>query len=211
MAEPSIIFAPEDVDLKLRRMQLDREGLIAAVRYADGERALCTANDPKGFDLITMNARLARAIRDRFVGDGWEPDEKDNQPGIRNPALKLRVIPCNFDENAGNVLADPSNLRDKGWASNSKTLCNKTAWLPGFEPSPEREQLEYETYVLGTYSNEGELRAELSKPLNFTSGRYTQFLPRIILLDGSEGERAFGARPEREGPTEVIDIAVKRK
>ncbi|OYX68761.1 MAG: hypothetical protein B7Y81_16095 [Caulobacter sp. 32-67-35] len=191
-------------------MELDREGLIEAIMYADGERALCTANDPKGFELITMNARLARALRDRFVGDRWEVDESDNQPGIRNPHLKVRVIPCNFDENAGNRLADPSNLRDKGSASRSKTQCNKTAWLPGFEPSPETEKTEYETYVLGTYAAGGELRAELSKPQNFAAGKYTRFLPRIILLDGSEHE-PMGAKAPREAPTEVIDIAVKRK
>jgi len=210
VTEAAILIAPEDVDPALRRLGLERDTLIEAIRYADGERALCTANDPKGFDLITMNARLARALRDAFVGDDWEVDETDNQPGIRNPALKVRVIPCNFDENAGNRLADPTNLRDKGAASRSKTQCNKTAWLPGFEPSPETEKAEYETYVLGTYTASGELRAELSKPLNFSSGKYTRFLPRIILLDGTEGE-PIGSRVPREGPTDVIDIAVTRK
>ena len=210
MTEPAILIAPEDVDPVLRLMELDREGLIEATRDADGERALCTANDPKGFDLIVMNARLARALRDRFVGERWEADETDNQPGIRNPYLKLRVIPCNFDENAGNRLADPSNLRDKGWASCSKTQCNRTAWFPGFEPSPETERAEYETYVLGTHAADGELHAELSKPLNFASGKYTRFLPRIILLDGTE-DKSIISRAPRGGPTDVIDIAVKRR
>lgn len=210
MTDTAILKAPEDVDPALRDMELDRQSLIEAIRSADGERALCTANDPKGFDLILMNARLARALRDKFVGERWEIDETDNQPGIRNPHLKLRVIPCNFDENAGNHLADPTNLRDKGWASRSKTQCNRTAWLPGFEPSPETQKTEYETYVLGTYAVDGELRAELSKPLNFTSGKYTRFLPRIILLDGTEGQ-PIGSRTPHGGPTDIIDIAVTRR
>lgn len=210
MAEPQIVYTADDVTITLRRMGLDRQLLIDAVRYADAERALCTRNDPKGFDLITMNARLARALRDLFVGDQWELDETDNQPGIRNASLKIRVIPCNFDQYAGDRLADPSNLREKGSASSSKAHCNKTAWIPGLEPTDTQED-EIQTYVLGTYVGEdGIVRAELSKPLNFASGKYTRFQPRIILLDGTDDAES-GRAQDREGPTDIIDIAVKRK
>ena len=210
MAEPQIIFA-EDVNPALEKMALTVGGLVDAVRYADAERALCTAHDPRGFDLITMNARLARALRDQFVGEEWELDETDNQPGIRNPRLKLRVIPCNFDQNAGNRLTDPTNLREKGAASSSKAQCNKTAWLPGLEPVAQDEPEEYDTFVLGTYvDDDGVVRAELSRPLNFSSGKYTQFQPRIILLTGDE-DHVGGGRQPREEPTEIIDIAVTRK
>lgn len=196
----------------LESLGLDAEGLIAAVRYADAERALCTRHDPKGFGLILMNARLARGLRDVFVGEHWKVDETDNQPGIKNPALKVRVIPCNFDKNAGNRLATPTNLRDKGGASHSKTQCNKTEWLPGLEPVDSAPDDEYETYVLGTYAADAEpVRAELSRPLNFASGRFTEFLPRIILMDGSEDESGIRATTPRDGPTEIIDIAIKRK
>lgn len=210
MTETQIIAA-DDVSSALEQMALTVDGLVDAVRYADAERALCTAHDPKGFDLITMNARLARALRDHFVGEEWELDETDNQPGIRNPRLKLRVIPCNFDQNAGNRLADPTNLREKGTASSSKVQCNKTAWLPGLEPVAQDELEEYATFVLGTYvDDDGVVRAELSRPLNFSSGKYTQFQPRIILLTGDE-DHVGGDRQPREQPTEIIDIAVTRK
>jgi hypothetical protein len=210
MAEPALLIGSENVIPTLRRMELDYQHLVEAVRWADGERSLCNANDPKGFDLVMMNARLARALRDQFAGERWRADEMDNQPGIINPHLKLRVIPCNFDEYAGNPLADPTNLRGKGAASNSKTQCNQTAWMPGFEPTDEQEN-EYQTYVLGThFGQDRSLRAELSKPLNFASGKYNSFRPRIILLDGTEDE-VVRADSSDEGPTDIIDIAIKRK
>lgn len=208
MASPALIIGAENVVLALRRLELDYDRLVEAIDWADGERALCTAHDHKGFDLIMMNARLGRALRDQFAGDRWQVDEKDNQPGIINPHLKLRVIPCNFDENAGNPLADPSNLREKGGASNSKTMCNRTAWFPGFEPK-EEEESEFQTYVLGTHVDESSVRAELSKPLNFSSGRYTRFAPRIILLDGTRERIVYD--PQDWKPTDDIDISVRRK
>jgi hypothetical protein len=198
----------------LTGIELEFEGLIEAVRYADRERAFCTANDPKGFELITMNAKVARGLRETFCGERWVIDETDNQPGIRNPFLKIRVIPCNFDQNAGNRLADPTNRAEKGSASNKKVRCNATPWLPGLIDPTECEDDEngYSTFVLGSYADfDLGLRAELSRPKAFSSGRYTRFETRIILLNGSEDQSPAETRTDRAAPTEIIDIAVKRK
>lgn len=194
----------------LDELELSFDRLVEAVRYAEGERALCTQHDRKGFDLILMNDKAARGLRDMFCGDRWEPDETDNQAGIRNPHIKVRVIHCNFDKNAGNPDAQPTNLVEKGRASRAKVTCNRTPWIPGL-PIPESSKGEYTTYVLGTFSDENGVRAELSRPKSFVSGRYSKFEPRIILLDGSEGATISGAKPADNGPTEIIDIAIKRK
>jgi len=198
----------------LSGIELEFDKLIEAVRYADRERAFCTANDPNGFDLITMNAKVARGLREMFCGERWESDETDNQPGIKNPFLKIRVIPCNFDLNAGNWLVDPTNRAEKGWASNKKVRCNATAWIPGLpDPTECEDGSEYSTFVLGSYSDDASgLRAELSRPKAFSLGRYTRFETRIILLNGSEDNSPSGdSKMDRGGPTEIIDIAVKRK
>ena len=194
-------------------LELDFDKLIDAVRYADSDRALCTANDPRGFDLITMNARTARALRETFCGERWKLDETDNQAGIRNPHNKVRVIHCNFDLNCSHPTNNPTNVTEKGAASRLKVAANQPV-LPGFEIPDEQQGAEYTTWVLGTHyeKHEGVVLAELSRPLNFSSGRYTKFADRIIILDGSEGADAgAGIRPDREGPTEVIDIPIARK
>jgi hypothetical protein len=198
----------------LVEMELEFEGLVESARYGDRERALCTANDPKGFELILMNAKVARGLRETFCGDRWEADETDNQPGIRNPFLKIRVIPCNFDENAGNQFVTPTNRAEKGSASKKKVRCNATPWIPGLiDPTEPEDESEYTTFVLGTYfdSHIG-LRAELSRPKAFSSGQYKRFETRVMLLDGSEDNSSpVGAKTDRGGPTEIIDIAVNRK
>jgi len=206
-----VVAKRADILSLLTALELDLDKLIEVVRYADGERALCSSNDPKGFDLITMNARAVRGLRNTFCGERWKVDDTDNQAGIRNPHLKVRVIHCNFDINAGDVLAKPTNLVEKRTASRAKVRCNRTLWLPGL-PIPE-EVSEFTTYVLGTYFDKEQdcLKAELSRPITFGSGQYVEFEPRIILLDGSESSPTAGTRPDREGPTEIVDIAIRRK
>jgi hypothetical protein len=205
---------PEAVPI-LRNMELEREALIEVVRTADRERSFCTGNDIRGFDLITVHAKAARALRDIFCGERWIKDEIDNQAGIRNPSLGLRVIPCNFDENAGNHIVEPTNKVIKGEASRTKTRCNATGWLPGLPDIPPQEGEEVVTWVLGIFSQQNEpLRAELSLPVSFIGGRYIRFNPRIVLLTGSEDETDQAGkrpRPDREGPVEIVDIAVKRR
>ena len=206
-----ILVKPLDVTTELEAIELQYDKLVAVVRYADSERALCTANDPKGFGYIVMNGRAARGLREQFVGDRWEADDKDNQPGIRNPHIKVRVIPCNFDHNTANLIRDPSNRTEKGHASRAKTQCNGTAWFPGMEPAVEEAEDGYTTYVLGMYSDEDGLKAELSRPSNFASGHYTHFLSRIILMNGEDSGDRTPHSGRGEGPTDIVDITVKRK
>src|SRR4051794_26744465 len=98
MMSDRAIILPTDPELValLRGMELDRERLIEVARYADRERALCTSYDVRGFDLITVNDKAARGLREEFCGKNWLKDETDNQAGICNPRLGLRVIACNF-------------------------------------------------------------------------------------------------------------------
>lgn len=208
---PIIKELPEVLSF-LQEIELDLDRLIEVVRYADAERALCTKNDRKGWPLIVTSNKAARALREQFCGDRWVSDEADNQAGIFNPHIKVRVITCNFDKNAGNPEKDPANRKEKGSASEAKTRENETAWFPGFEPPTSATDDDVATYVLGIYSEDSEpLRAELSRPKAFEAGDFIKFMPRIILLDGSEDPMdrvKFGT--DRDGPTEIIDIEIKR-
>jgi hypothetical protein len=212
---PRIILAtdPEAVPL-IRAMELAHEPLVEVVRIADHERTFCTSNDIAGFDLITVHAKAARALRDILCNDRWIKDEKDNQPGILNSHLKIRVIPCNFDQNAGSFTREPTNRHGKGEASRSKTRCNGTGWIPGLPDIPAQEGMDIVTWLLGIYSEHNQpLKAELSLPVGFDGAYYTRLSQRIILLTGEEGPELIGIRrgPDSEGPVEVEDIAIKRR
>jgi hypothetical protein len=213
-SDRAVFFEDHEVVPILQQMELDRDLLIDVVRYADSQRALCTSNDVRGFDLITVYDKAARGLREMFGGERWERDEAGNQAGIRNPHLKIRVIPCNFDEHAGDPDVLPTNRVPKGEASRSKTTLNRTGWIPGLPiPEPSLSPDDYTTWVLGIYA-EGDMPvgAELSRPLNFFNGQYSMFLPRIILMWGPGGPGAgVRKRPDDTGPIEEVDIAINRR
>jgi len=217
MRYPQILHHAHEVIPELEAMELDREMLVEAVRAANSEKALCTKNDIRGFDLITMQAKLVRYLRDAFCGDNWERDGADNQGGIRNERLKIRIIACNFDHNTASLTKDPTNLVPKGSATRTKARCNATAWLPNL-PLPTLPGREYQTWVLGANSDETceTLKAELSLPCEFEGHQYKTFEKRIILMSGIDSGAPIPSKKSRDpdgssDPTEVIDISVFRR
>ena len=131
LMEPKLIIDPLDVDAHLAAMGLDRHGLIMAVRYAEAERALCTDNDPIGFANLMAYGRAARKLREYYPprDQRWSSDNSFNQAAIRNEHTRVRIVPCNFDEAAGDRRATPTNRSPKGEVSRHKSACNRTAWM----------------------------------------------------------------------------------
>jgi hypothetical protein len=209
-----IIKEPLDVDAELHSMGLTRDGLVVAVRYAESERTLCTGNDPIGFPSYVVYARAARKLREIFVPRGWEKDDTYNQAAIKNIKAMIRVVPCNFDEGAGNEDATPANKSPKGETSRKKSLCNRTRWLPFPEPfdSAQLDDDGFKTWLLGIHiDDQSPTTAELSLPIEFDGKYFTRFGPRIILLDGTEPEPTPARKGESDDAFEVIDIAISRK
>lgn len=191
---------------------LDLEGLIEVVRYADSERSLCTSNDVHGFASMTVYDKAARGLRETFCGKGWEKDETNNQAGICHPDKKIRIVPCNFDQNTSNPLVQPTNRSPKGEVSKAKARCNATGWLPGLPDVPAQPEAEYKTWILGIFAVDGEpLKAELAFPVEFDGKFFTRFLIRAVLLRGDEDASPGRRSGEAPSPTEIVDIPIARK
>jgi hypothetical protein len=197
----------------LAAMDLNRDGLIEVVRFADSERALCTNNDAPGFAAMTVYDKAARRLREIFCGEHWVKDDTDGQAGIRHVSKNLRVIPCNFDENTASPLVQPKNNSPKGEVSGAKTRCNATGWLPGLPDVQTRKDGEIKTVLLGIRAVEGEpLKAELCVPVAFNGKYFTRVVERVSLLRGDEDDGSGGGRRrDDEGPTNIVDIAIFRK
>lgn len=214
MLQQLVVTDPIEIASEIKSLKLDVEKLSDVAKYAHSEGSLCTANDQKGYRLMTINSKVARGLREQFCGEDWVHDESGNQPGILNEAMGIRIIPCNFDENAGNPLLTPTNRSEKGSASSNKVRCNGTGWLPGlnFSVIEDAEEKDIVTLVFGIYSEGDEpIGAELSYPVGFTGTKYTQFSKRIIILNATSDGQAPTNKSDMGEPTEVVDIDVKRK
>lgn len=210
--EPAIFSEAIEIENVLIGMGLTQDELIRAVRFAESERALVTDNDPIGFANMTAYAKSGRKLREIYLPRGWVKDDTNNQCAIKNPQTKVRIVPCNFDEAAGDRLQTPANKSPKGEISRKKSMCNRTAWLPGIVDSKAPVDDEgYKTWVLGIFIEDGHpTRAELSLPVDFDGNYFTQFGTRVILLDGTD-EAFSEEQPAEEDAFEIIDIQIKKK
>ena len=214
--EYKVVHEAIEVDNDLHALDLDREKLLEAAEFGASERAFCTDNDPLGFASVVFYAKTARRLREVYCTGRkteWVKDNKFNQAAIRHPSKKIRVVPCNFDQYAGNKDRDPTNKSPKGEVTRRKTACNMTGWLPGLPNIHMINQDENETWILGGYVTEqGILQAELSLPVGFEDNYFTAFAKRIILTNGRDGFSAGKRKINTPNDTvEVVDIPIKRK
>jgi hypothetical protein len=210
----AIIWKPIDVRNEVEALGLDVEGLIDCVRYAEREKSFVTKNDAVGFASLVVYDKAGRALREKYLSKDWIKDDSNNQCAIKNPVTMVRVVPCNFDEFAGNRLVRPTNKSPKGEVSREKSMCNKTAWLPGITKGDPASEDGFQTWLLAIFTDdERPTTAELYLPIEFDGRYFTDFGKRIMLLTGSDDEGVGRNRGDdsSDDAVEVVDIAIRRK
>ena len=202
-----------DVENALLEMGLDKAGLVEAVRYAETEHSFCTYNDAVGFASYVVYDKAARRLRELYLPKDWIKDDSSNQAAIRNPDTMIRVVPCNFNEYAGNRLVTPTNKSPKGEVSRNKSACNRTAWLPGVPDIEPESNDGYLTWLLGIHIDDSRpTGAELSFPVAFDGNYFTSFGMRILLLSGDDdGGRIGVPKSPDDDAVEIVDIAIKQR
>ncbi len=214
MTVEAIVWKPADVRQELQALDLDFDGLVDCVRYAEREWSFVTGNDALGFGNTVIYDKAGRALRERYLGKIWEKDTSNNQCAIKNPSKGIRVVPCNFDQYAGNKLFRPTNRTPKGEVSRTKAMCNKTGWLPGIPKIDPDAEANFKTWVLGIYIEiDQPTSAELSLPIAFDNQHFVDFGKRILFMQGEQsGGRGSHQKPDMgNDEVEVVDIEIRRK
>jgi hypothetical protein len=211
----AVISNPIDVRNDLRALGLDFDGLVDCVRYAERERSFVTVNDAVGFASMVVYDKAGRALREKYEGPDWTKDDSNNQCATKNVLKKIRIVPCNFDENAGNPFARPTNKSPKGEVSRKKSICDMTAWIPGITDGTGLGSDDgFQTWVLGMFMEDEEPTiAELSLPIAFDGYYFTDFGKRIMLItrEGSGGGARKSDDDSGNDAVEIVDIPIRRK
>ena len=93
-------------------------------------------------------------------------------------------------------------------------MCNKTAWLPGVPRDESVSDDDFQTWVLGIFTDdERPTTAELSLPIAFCGHYFTDYGKRIMFLTGDDDEDIGRNLGDDSGDdaVEIVDIAIRRK
>ena len=189
--------------------------VIEAVATA---RASVTPNDPAGARGYLGWQMGTRRLRDVHAGkDGWEKDDSDQVPTIRNDLLGIRIAILNTDDGTCIEGSKPKNRSKKGPATDKAVDANQGSFIEVLEESiskitpigPKASDLCL-TYYLCVYQEGDDVRGELSLAIQTSSGFLTGFSERTFVIGGEAGDPDDISRKSDSEDSE-FDIPVSRK
>ncbi|MCZ0926349.1 hypothetical protein L0636_00415 [Halomonas janggokensis] len=172
-----------------------------------------TENHPKSALGTRYWHECVAVLREKLLARGWQLEDAHNQPRVAleyGNGAKLTLIACGGDVNTGTNKM-PKTRNSKG--SQTQAAVNSNAYQHSLElentlPSVSASQETFEGcwfFLVYHDSSLNEIRMEISKPLEFSLGRITNWSNRIILpsvkLDNySVNEDDFDASPDIDIP-----------
>jgi hypothetical protein len=209
----AIIHKKHEVDNRLDGLGgLTREGLVSAVKSAVSAFNSCTGFSPPTAPGFRVWASAVEQLRMEFCPQGWEPDDTANFSTIINRASGIRIAVANLDHNTGNLAVDPTNKSPKGSHSRQAANINQLKFPFAIMDAAAISVPGFETWYLGLYVADTEIRAELSLPTEIENGYFTGWRERIVLIgsDDGWGARVVPARPEDKGPEFRVEVRRKQ-
>lgn len=207
-----IVIDEFDINSRLDNMSLNLQDIIQLSLDALLVRTECTNYNTKGAPGYLQWDAMVRRLRECFCFKHWEKYEDNGVEGIFNKNKKIKLIPSSGNAGTGIKTLIPSNKNPKGFKTieliNNSTQGNL---FTGYNTQIDDDNSKL--YILLYYSNNKELRLEVSKPSYINkSGIIEAWEERIIippiLLDGVSIKRNTSNNPSLY---EEIDIPVIRK
>lgn len=206
---------PADVDVALRRLGLRRTVLANAVAAGFLARSFCTPNDAPFFPALAQWAATLRALREGLLPRGWSKSNDGNYCTVIDPLEQHAIAVASGCSNTGVVEPGliPTTKCSKGPSTVSAVYANAELiadLFPGTLSEPKiDEHAQHVTWLLLFFTNEKEVRSELSLPASMGhDGHIDAWKERIILkampLDPIEAAGVPDFGPE-------FDFDVKRR
>ena len=191
-----VLQDPAEIESRLDRLGMHREGLVRAVQVALAERNNATGLHPSNAAGTFSYHHGVAALRRECLGDDWEIDRSDGIEAIRNDALGVKVSFCNVGEACGKDHPKPRSGKGAGAerASGPDLFEHVGAGeLVRFAPKP------FEGPALFYLMVDQQGRAELTRPV-IARGTFVAAVERIFLIeDADDGDRGL--------PLDADDIA----
>lgn len=183
---------------------------VDIVKAMVAARGSCTSHNPKASPgYLAWDAGITR-MRQIFCREGWESSDDNGVELIVNRDFRRKVTVMNADMGVGDATRSPRNRTEKGPAAERITDLNSQLDLFRREHPREVKPDAYDLWQLCVFDDGKEVRAELSRPIEFKGGYYIGYSERIWILRPGEWERiAIEAPCDDSG--QDFEITVRRK
>ena len=192
-----------DVDRQLKELGLSRDGLRKVRRIARHEAAMAGPFHCSNAAGTFSYQHGTWALRKENVGKIWAVDHAGGVESIRSDKLKLRVAFANVDATCDDE-RKPKPRSEKGAGAERVTSGVLFGDLPESTPQTTGEWAFY-YFMLDEQGG-----TELSWPI-IKGGKFVDFVERIYLTDGTEGEDDVFLDDVEGGVAENFDPQVARK
>lgn len=213
----TIRLLPYDVDRRLRSIGLTRELLLLGVAALVTAHNGHTENDPPSAARWDGWRMGTRRLRELLRPQGWEKDDTGTFSLIVDHGRRQQIVVVNTDARTGIRARPPSNATRKGPFSAKAADENQHVLdIAGFREEQERlihrRAGTYTTWCLCVFVDGEIVRAELSKPVSYSSGFITGWEERIVLI--GEDAQIAGSDSiiiDDDGLSPDFPIVVQRK
>lgn len=203
---------------KLTKLGTSIDKLRTVIEAVASARASVTPNDPAGTRGYLGWQMGTRRLREVHAGlDGWEKDDTDQVPTIKNDHLGIRIAILNTDDGTCIGTLNPKNRSKKGPATDKAVDVNQGSFLDVLEesiskvtPILSKTSETFLTYYLCVYQEGDDVRGELSLATQTSSGFLTGFSERVFVIGGEAGDPDGITRKSASDDSE-FDIPVSRK
>lgn len=209
----AIWFEDDDVEAALARLGLSLPPLTKAVRFGYVSRISRTANDaPNAAGFYQWNDTL-RILREELVlTHQWYRRDSNNFATIVHPDGVVAIAVSSGNSGTGRRNERPSTRRLKGACTDALVNTNAIQlelFPEGTIPGPKADAPHQAmTWMLLFFTDEDEIRSELSLPDRMDDGEIVSWKTRII-LPSQPIDPVLDIRPPDFGPE--VDISIQRR
>ncbi len=209
---------PIEVLNRLDELGWTRDELLEVVEAMVSARHSCTDNDPSSAPGWMSWKDGTRRLREIGRSKGFDKAEIDQIPCVVDLKRKLRFSVSNTDDGTAVEGRTPQNQSKKGVGTDRAVNDNQgtlfdAADMPRVPLSKIRPQPGIlVSWFLLVYCVGDDIRAELSCPVEFDGGFFTDFSERIVLIGPNDDGGVKVRRDDpRDGSGSDFDIPVSRK
>jgi hypothetical protein len=212
---PVVVVLGENAHQRLEQLGLSALPLLEATRRGLAAAAACTPNHPRIMPGLSAWSETVCGLREELAPEGWVRLDEGNLPWTVNAEGSIAIAVATGDEDTGREQGSPCTKSKKGPRVAEAVEANQLELFPTGVRLPATTPPGRTTWLLLIHrdARAGELRVELSRPVNMSEDNRVDGWSERIILDSTPFDRDLDLKPlspnSPSGPD--IEVEIKRR